>query len=79
MNRTTIMIPQELKIRANNLARKRGISLGELIRETLEKLCANNIKKTRDPFFADEGIYTDKTPRDLSEKHDDYLYKEEKW
>jgi predicted HicB family RNase H-like nuclease len=37
MDRTTIMLPPELKTRAANQAKKMKISLGQYIRETLEK------------------------------------------
>ena len=37
MKRTTIMIPNELKTRATQHAKKIGMSLGGFIRESLEK------------------------------------------
>ena len=37
MDRTTIMLPPELKIRASNQAKKERISLGQFIREALKK------------------------------------------
>ena len=36
MKRTTIMLPEELKNQAERSAASMGISLGELIRESLE-------------------------------------------
>ena len=42
MKRTTIMIPEDLKIRATRRANAIGISLGEFIRESLEKALKSN-------------------------------------
>lgn len=75
MNRTTIMLPDSLKAKASRLAAKRGISLGELIREGLTKLCAKNSSNQKDAFFSDDHTFTEETPDDLSVNHDDYLYK----
>ena len=41
MERTTILLPADLKLMAEKTARKNGISLGELIRETLETTLMN--------------------------------------
>jgi hypothetical protein len=35
MQRTTIMLPHDLKIKAEEVSRKKGVPLGELIREGL--------------------------------------------
>ena len=43
MDRTTIMLPPDLKIRASNQAKKMGISLGKLIRDALEKSLKNRV------------------------------------
>jgi len=37
MKRTTVMIPEDLKIRASKRANAVGISLGEFIRESLKR------------------------------------------
>jgi predicted DNA-binding protein len=78
MKRTTIMLPDELKIRATHRARKLGISLGGFIRESLENALDNKSRNSNvneeDPFFADDAVYHGDVPSDLSEKHDDYLY-----
>ena len=42
MKRTTVMIPEDLKIRAAKRANAVGISLGEFIRESLEKALKSN-------------------------------------
>ena len=80
MDRTTIMLPPELKIRAANQAKKMGISLGQLIREALEK-SLDTEKRTKtgdDSLFLDNVVYGGKTPEDLASEHDKYLYGEKK-
>lgn len=76
MNRTTIMLPEGLKNKAQMLAIMKGISLGELVREALEqRLSRSKALKARDPFFDDDNFYKGKLPSDLSTNHDEYLYK----
>lgn len=71
MTRTAIMIPQNLKLRAEEYATHNNISFAEVIRESLaEKLDKN----ARDPFFDDTEFYSGKTSTDLSINHDKYLY-----
>ena len=80
MDRTTIMLPPDLKIRASNQAKKMGISLGKLIREALEK-SLDTEKRTKtgdDSLFLDNVAYGGKTPKDLASEHDKYLYGEKK-
>lgn len=72
MYRTTIMLPANLKNRAQQFAFKKGISFGELIREALESTL-QQAKKT-DPFFDDQHFFDGDIPTDLSAKHDEYLY-----
>ena len=76
MQRTTIMLPAELKSRALGCARERGISLGELLRESLERQLETPIGERRalDPLFSDNAVYEGDAPLDLSEHHDRYLY-----
>jgi len=69
------MIPDDLKLRAARRAQHEGISLGELIRLSLEKtLTSENTKTLDDPFLTDNAIYEMETPPDLSQNHDKYLY-----
>lgn len=75
MKRTTIMLPSDLKRRAARHARNLGISLAGLIRELLAGQLAPSGRRTdNDPLFSDTAVYAGKAPKDLSEKHDDYLY-----
>lgn len=76
MHRTTIMLPSSLKNRAHVFASKLGISIGELIRESLEeKLHQAKTAKKSDPFFDDLNFFDGEIPADLSAKHDEYLKK----
>ena len=80
MDRTTVMLPSDLKIRASNQAKKMGISLGQLIRQALEE-SLNTEKRTdtgEDSLFLDNVVYYGTTPKDLASKHDKYLYGEKK-
>ena len=78
MKRTTVMLPAELKARAERRAYELGVSFGELVRETLQSaLESGEERRTEDPLFKDETVYKGKTPKDLAEKHDDYLYDDE--
>jgi hypothetical protein len=76
MDRTTIMLPPDLKIRASNQAKKMGMSLGQLIRKALEDSLYSQNKRDAadDPLFLDSAVFEDKTPKDLSSEHDKYLY-----
>jgi len=76
MTRTTIMLPTSLKSRAARQARNEGISLGELIRDSVEKrLAAKQTVRQEDPLFADDETFKDDWPADVSENHDKYLLK----
>ena len=76
MDRTTIMLPNDLKVKASLQAKKMGISLGQYIREALNKSLdsGDNAQRISDPLFADDMVFEGKTPEDLSAAHDDYLY-----
>ena len=75
MRRTTIMIPEHLKIRAARRAKAEGLSLGGFIRETLEKALKSGALGTLDdPFLNDNAVYKGKTEIDLAKNHDAYLY-----
>ena len=69
------MLPEELKNQAERSAASLGISLGELIRDSLETRL-KNLKRPRsgDPLFSNIPIFQAPVPTDLSERHDDYLY-----
>ena len=78
MHRTTIMLPPELKMRAQRLAHQDGVSLGDLIRRALDAWLRGSqgspASTGKDPLFADEEVWTGDVPADLSQDHDRYLY-----
>lgn len=73
MHRTTVLLPTALKNQALRLAHEMGISLGELIRSSIELRCTKQLAK-EDPFFTDKHIHSGKTSNDVARNHDDYLY-----
>ena len=80
MDRTTIMLPPELKTRASNQAKKMRISLGQYIREALQKSLdmENRPEANDDSFFLDNAVFNGTTPEDLVSDHDRYLYGDKK-
>lgn len=75
MHRTTVMLPEALKSAAQAHASQRGISLGELLRESLEyRLREQPVARSRDPLFVDQTVYADDGPPDAAERHDALLY-----
>ena len=70
------MLPHALKNEVQRLATRRGVSLGELVREGLERLLADDARGRRDAFFADDAVFSAAGPRDLARDHDRYLYDE---
>ena len=80
MDRTTIMLPPELKTRASNQAKKMRISLGQYIREALQKSLdmENRPEANDDSFFLDKAVFNGPTPENLASDHDEYLYGDKK-
>ena len=77
MKRTTVMILEDLKIRAARRAKAVGISLGEFIRESLEKaLKSNPAGFLDDPFLNDNAVFEGESPVNLALDHDKYLYED---
>jgi hypothetical protein len=77
MHRTTVMLPEPLKLRAQAMAEKRGVSLGELIRRALESELEDPLRGLDDDLlFSDASTFSGDTPPDLSKDHDRYLYDE---
>ena len=74
MDRTTIMLPPQLKARAQRRAHELGVSMGELIRDALEtSLTAVRTDRRDDPLFRDDLVYDGPAPSDLAARHDEYL------
>ncbi len=74
MVRTTIMLPGELKHRATTLARKRGVSFGELLREALAAAVNAGPPARATSVFDDDAVWRGRGPSDLAAEHDRYLY-----
>jgi hypothetical protein len=75
MKRTTIMLPQKLKSRAEKRARKNGLSLGAFIRQSLEQaMTSGSDVWEKDEFLNNRTTFSDPYPRDLSANLDDFLY-----
>ena len=68
------MLPAELKHRANRLARRLGISLGELIRDSLREALNRAPEDSDDSLYTDRVVYSGPAPANLAADHDDYLY-----
>ena len=75
MHRTTVMLPTDLKRKAQQLAHHRGISFGELVRESLLAALEGHGGEIRDDLlFCDTAVYRGPAPSSLSTDHDDFLY-----
>jgi hypothetical protein len=75
--RTTVVLPPALKAAATDQARARGISFGEFLRRAVERALSEDVQKPSrggDPFLDDRAVFKGKTPRDLAQRHDHYLY-----
>jgi len=72
MQRTTIMLPPDLRRKADREAKALGISLSELIRRRL----AGNAESKSDerPRFFSRKAWQGAGPSDTAGNHDQYLY-----
>jgi hypothetical protein len=78
MKRTTIMLPEDLKIQAEKAARRKHVSLGQFIRISIENAIQHVVKTSQeDPFFADKTVWKGSAPHDGALLHDKYLYDKE--
>lgn len=78
MKRTTIMLPEDLRRRALFRAKQRGVSLGALIRDSLDAALPDVTYEAQlDPLFEDV-VFDGPAPADLSANHDKYLYDDDK-
>ena len=76
MKRTTNMLPQALRRRAASRVEQRGISLGELIRDSLDAALPGGSYE-QDPLFEDV-VFDGPAPRDPFSNHDKYLYEKKR-
>lgn len=79
MKRTTIMLPEKLKAKAERRARTQGMSLSALIRDSLARSLDRTPAQSAadDPFLNDNVTFRDGGPPDVARNHDKYLYGEE--
>ena len=77
MTRTTLMLPEELKVRAIRQARTLGISFGEFVRQALAQSLAQVRAARTDCLLSDSAVFEGPCPVDLSSEHDRHLYGEE--
>lgn len=76
MERTTIMLPHDLKLQVTQHARRKGISMGELIRDAITAALskAGDNGKSDDPLFSDNEFFQGPASADIAANHDEYLY-----
>jgi hypothetical protein len=81
MNRTTVVLPDNLKAQAMKTAQAKGISFGELVREAIENFLATTgedaSQRSRRQSVVAMLQFAETAPpgpADLSERFDDYLY-----
>jgi hypothetical protein len=74
MQRTTIMLPNDLKARALRRAKELGVSFGEFVRESLSAQLSRADQNADDPLFADQAVFEEEAATDVATDHDRYLY-----
>jgi hypothetical protein len=73
MQRTSLMLPPELQRQAVRTARQRGISLGELVRQSLVRETATAYHAEADAFWAAPAVFHSGVGS-LAADHDSDLY-----
>lgn len=73
MQRTSLMLPPELQRQAAKTARQRGISLGELVRQSLVRETAAVYQAGTDAFWASTAVFHSGQGT-LAADHDAELY-----
>jgi hypothetical protein len=77
MSRTTVVLPEDLRLRAKERARRDGMSFAELVRQAVEaRVGAPSDRTEDDPLFGDIPVFEGVVPGTLSENHDAELYGE---
>lgn len=75
MHRTTIMLPEGLKKRMEKKAKQVNMSLGELVRASVESyLLRDSTSWKDDPLATDSFVIQDHSPADVSSNINKYLY-----
>lgn len=74
MHRTSLFLPNNLKIKLEKEAQKEKISFAELVRRALEKyLLAKQGATAQDAFLSSQTVFEDDGPFDTALHHDKYL------
>lgn len=74
MHRTTIMIPDSLRLSLIKEAEREKLTFGEIVRRALQGfLLMRRGATAHDPFFSSQTVFQDEGPTDGAEHHDDYL------
>jgi len=73
VRRTTIVLPAPLKRSVSELARRRGISMGALVRRAVEKEIASD-GAGPDSLLDDTTVFRGRASRNTARDHDLYLY-----
>jgi hypothetical protein len=77
MKRTSVLLPPDLRNRADRRARQLGISFGELVRRALVRMLESaGTADGGDAFLADGAVHRGDAPDGASIHHDDHLYGE---
>lgn len=81
MNRTTIVLPDDIKAEALRRARAKGVSFGALVREALEKYlttpaedAAQHSRRQAIEAMLRFSQHSPAGPPELSERLDEFLY-----
>lgn len=67
-----IQIPDDLRLKIEQIAESKGISAEEFVRETLERQVSS--ARCDDALFKDDAVFGGGAPIDGAANHDDYLY-----
>lgn len=71
------MLPESLRERALRRAHEEGVSLGQLIRNSLTStLLGERTGSGGDSLLRDKAVYRGPAPKDTAQEHDRYLYGE---
>lgn len=78
MHRTTILLPNPLRLKLAKEAEREHVSLGELIRRALEKYIVSKRSITaHDSFLSSQTVFDDEGPSNVADRHDEHLYKQD--
>ena len=68
----SVPFPEDLREKAEAVARERGLTLDEFVRRCVSMTVGQG--RAADPLFADKEVFAGDAPSDLAKNHDRYLY-----